>query len=141
MEINFTPYNIDFLAFGVTEQFLKENPRLWSLTLKHFSSLCRENNILIYEAHPFRNQQPTRFPEYIDGVEVYNGAPCSCIVESNQNALRFAQANGKLQSAGSDFHVLAQLARGGVWLPQIPQDATELVPMLRGPIELFTTKD
>lgn len=141
MEINFTPYNIDFLAFGITERFLKENPRMWALTLKHFSALCRENGILIYEAHPFRDQQPTRFPQYIDGVEVYNGSPCSCIREANERALQFARQYGKLQSAGSDFHVLPQLARGGVWLPEIPADAVELAALLQGPVELFKTMD
>ena len=40
MEINFTPYNIDFLTFGFDRQFLVDNPRMWMLTLKYFSQLC-----------------------------------------------------------------------------------------------------
>lgn len=44
----------DFLVFGVTEEFLYENPRLYELPLEKAIDLFHENRMLVIQAHPVR---------------------------------------------------------------------------------------
>ena len=141
MEINFTPLNVDFLVFGIDEDFLIRYPRLWSLTLPWFSKLAHERGMLVYQAHPCRPPTEPADHRCLDGVEVYNGSPG--YLAYNADALAFANVHGLAMSAGSDFHRVSQLARGGIYLPEMPDDAKDLVRLMKAhaPLKLFTAGD
>lgn len=139
MEINFAPFNIDYLVYGVDEAFLKENEKLYSLNLRTFKELIKGKDILIYQAHPYRPPITPSDPALLDGIEVYNGNPrhLSC----NKLARAFAVENGLKMISGSDFHQVEDLARGGIILPENIDNEKDLVQILKNDrlLELIET--
>jgi predicted metal-dependent phosphoesterase TrpH len=67
-------------------------------------------------------------PDYIDGVEIYNGKTDK---EANDKAYEWAKKNGKLMISGSDFHVLGNLARGGIITEKPIRNNDDLLDTLR----------
>jgi predicted metal-dependent phosphoesterase TrpH len=129
MEINFAPFDIDYLVYGVDETFLKENERLHSLNLVKFWELTRNKDILIYQAHPYRPPIIPSNPAWLDGVEVYNGNPRH--LSYNNIARSFAVQNKLRMISGSDFHQIDDTARGGIVLPENIDNEKELVQILK----------
>jgi predicted metal-dependent phosphoesterase TrpH len=125
IEIRFTENANDYLVYGITEKFLKENPELYNLGLKKFKQFIAKENMLIFQAHPYRNGMVTADPSDIHGVEIYNGNARHD--SRNDKALLFAENNGLLMSSGSDFHQLEDLARGGIAFDQKITTSEELV--------------
>ena len=129
MEIRFTESDNDYLVYGIGENFLKENPRLYNLSLVQFRELIRHQNIPIYQAHPFRPGMSLVHPELIDGIEVFNG---NCQHDSrNSSAFEFAQKNNIKMISGSDFHRPQDLGRGGISTSEKITSSTELVKALQ----------
>lgn len=115
IEIRFTENNNDYLIYGIDEAFLRHNKELYKLGLEKFRKLIRGENILIYQAHPFRSWVNPANPVLLDGVEVFNGNLRQ--VNNNHQALSFAVANNLKMASGSDFHQVEDLAMGGVIFP------------------------
>ncbi len=140
MEIRFTENPSDYLVYGITEQFLRENKELYTLGLKEFKKRIDKENILIFQAHPFRKHMIVAAPEDIHGVEVYNG---NCRQNSNNElALTFAKEHSLLMSSGSDFHMPEDLARGGMIFEQEIITTTDFIDALRDnlTLDLLSTK-
>ena len=112
MEITFPENSNDYLVYGVDENFLKENKELYKLGLQGFRALIKGSNILVVQAHPFRQYMIPAPPEFLDGVEVYNGNPRHD--SRNHLAHEYALKNGLIMLSGSDFHQRDDLARGGI---------------------------
>lgn len=130
MEINFAPYDIDYLVYGVDETFLKENERLYYLNLGSFRELTKNNkNIITYQAHPYRAPITPADPALLDGIEVYNGNPRH--ISGNKPALDFAIKHNLKRISGSDFHEIGDEARGGILLPENVDNEKDLVQILR----------
>jgi hypothetical protein len=129
LEIRFEKSLNDYLVYGVSEAFLKENPELYRLGLKKFKALAQKNNLLIFQAHPFRLGMVVSRPSLLDGVEVYNGNMRHN--SHNSLALAYAKLNGLLMTSGSDFHEEEDLARGGVLFSRHVATELELVEAFR----------
>lgn len=129
MEINFAPFDIDFLVYGIDETFLKENEKLYSLNLGTFRELIRDKEVLLYQAHPCRPPITPADPALLDGVEVYNGNPRH--TSGNKPAYAFAVENKLKMISGSDFHEAGDLARGGIILPENVDNEKDLLQMLK----------
>jgi hypothetical protein len=112
MEIRFNENANDYLVYGFDEAFLRENRKLYRLTLPKFRNLTRGSGILIVQAHPFRPRMIPAPPSLIDGIEVYNGNPRHN--SSNHLAAQYAEEHGLLKTSGSDFHQPEDAARGGI---------------------------
>lgn len=113
MELRFdSPSENDYLVYGITEEFLRKNKDLLDMDIKSFSKLAKKNNLLIFQAHPFRFNMMITNPEYLTGIEVFNG----CVRHNSNNDIAEAWANKyKFHvTAGSDFHQLGDEARGGI---------------------------
>ena len=102
----------DYLIYGITEQFLKENKHLYNLTLKELVDICKNNNFLIVEAHPFRDNMELVPLEFNMPIEVYNG--CHDVNSRNELAKKYVKENKLIGISGSDFHHINDLARGGI---------------------------
>ena len=102
----------DYLVFGVTEEFLRSNGDLINMNIESFSELAHKNGLLIFQAHPFRNDMTRAEPALLDGAEIYNGNPRHN--SRNEKAEKWASENGLKGSSGSDFHQPEDLARGGI---------------------------
>ena len=102
----------DYLLYGASEDFFYQNPLLFQYSLKGLAALCRQNDILLFQAHPNRSYCSPAPAKFLDGAEIYNGNPRH--ENRNETATSWAQQNNLLFSSGSDFHEEEDLARGGI---------------------------
>jgi predicted metal-dependent phosphoesterase TrpH len=129
IELRFTENINDYLVYGINETFLKENGPVFGLGIEGFSKLINGKDILIYQAHPYRNGMITANPELIHGVEIYNG---NARHNSRNNlALKFAEDNNLKKISGSDFHELTDLARGGICVSENISTSEKLCSLLK----------
>ena len=129
MELRFHGMNNDFLVFGMNRDFLLKYPDIRNMKPSSFYPLAKENNLLFFSAHPFRNGMMVIPPSVIDGVEVMNGHPG----HDSRNDLAEIYANRfhKLKSSGSDFHAPGDQARGGILTKTAIRDNKDLIECLR----------
>ncbi len=101
----------DYLIYGVDEEFFYNAGNLMLPWEKQVFEMCKDKGYLVFQAHPFRTGIRQCNPDYIDGVEVYNGKTNK---QQNSKALEWAKSNNKLMVSGSDFHTVKNLAKGGI---------------------------
>lgn len=118
----------DYLIYGIDEEFIYNAGNLMTVMEKRVYQLAHSRGYLVYQAHPFRVGMRRCNPDYIDGVEVYNG---KTDLKSNTKALEWAKANNKLMVSGSDFHVVKNLARGGIITDKPINNNSELLDVLK----------
>lgn len=129
MELALTSGPEDYLIYGVTESFLFRYPQLAEYGLGRAARIIRDEGMLLYQAHPFRERLRRAPKKYLDGVEVFNGNPRHD--SHNDRALRYAEDNALLSVSGSDFHQYEDVGRGGIWLPEDVDDNGKLVRYLK----------
>lgn len=101
----------DYLIYGVDDKWLREQGNLLAVMEKDVYKMMHAQGYLVYQAHPYREGIRRCNPDYIDGVEIFNGKSTKA---QNEKSEAWAKANGKLMISGSDFHVPKNLARGGI---------------------------
>ncbi|MDI9483987.1 MAG: PHP domain-containing protein [Bacillota bacterium] len=116
MELRFPDSENDYLVYGFDEAFLLEHEDLCQLGLENFHRLTRGRDILIFQAHPFRDGQSRANQKLLDGVEVFNGHPRQ--ISRNRLAEAFASENRLLRIAGSDAHFPAGIGTSGILTPE-----------------------
>ena len=121
--------NNDYLVYGVTEEFLYQNPDLLKMRLASFSKLAHKNGLLMFQAHPFRNGMHIVNPEYLDGVEIYN----ACVRHNSRNAIaeKWAKLDKFRGSAGSRFQMTDAVARGGMLTDKKIETNADLLEVLK----------
>ena len=135
-EINLTPVGWpayipnDYLIYGVTEEWLRAAGDMRDMTMDQLSQSARGAGFLVVHAHPFRCGTVMMNPSLFDGYEVYNGNPR----HNSHNALAedWAQMNGKIMTAGSDFHEPDDPPCGGILTQERIRDNETLLRVLRG---------
>ncbi|MBF9017593.1 MULTISPECIES: PHP domain-containing protein [unclassified Oceanispirochaeta] len=129
-EIRFTDSGNDFLVFGVNEDFLYKNPRLYEHDLAYLNKVVKRTpETLIVQAHPFRKGcKPSENLSLIDGVEICNGNPRHD--SRNSMAAELARENNLLKISGSDFHRTEDLGKGGIRLSKRVKTSKELIRAL-----------
>jgi serine protease inhibitor len=126
----------DYLVYGITEDFLRNNGDLMAYTLKDFYNLCKKNGLMVVQAHPFRHYIEPVPPRFIDGVEVYN-ANASHNGYSSHNAInssaeQWAKRNKKnIVTAGSDFHDVIDAMTGGIYFEKPVNSNEDLLRELK----------
>lgn len=125
-EIRFEKENDnDYLVFGMSEEYLRAHPFIQDMeSLEDFYKLVHPDGIVVFQAHPFRKNMTVMKPEFLDGIEVYNGNPRQ---ESRcEMAHTWADKYNLRMSSGSDFHQLPDLARGGIIANRKAENENEL---------------
>ena len=128
-ELRFEGNINDYLIYGITEEFLRENPDLHKMSLRSFAPLARENGFLVVQAHPFRNGIEIVPPELLDGMETFNGTPS--YDGRNTIADAWAKRYGLIRTSGSDFHNPDQFGTGGILTSAAIRTGEELVAVLK----------
>ena len=123
----FAPY--EFLIYGVSEEFIEQNPYLNKYTPGEFKKVCDENGFAMYQAHPYRFDRQPAEPVCYHGVEVVNGNPRHN--SHNGKAVAFAAEKGLSVISGSDFHQPEDCAIGGIIGPDDIKDSRDLAGFLR----------
>lgn len=129
MELRYYATANDFLVYGVTEEFLHGNGNLMKKYPKRFYKLAKENNMIVVQAHPFREMMIRINPKYLDGAEVHNG---KSDIESNLKAAEWVKKNNMaIGISGSDFHRPKNLATGGIITNEPIKTNNDLLRILR----------
>ena len=129
MELRFEENANDYLVYGLPDAFVLANTDLTKITLAEFRSRIEGLDVLVIQAHPFRNWM-TRMPaELLDGVEVFNAN--SRHDSRNRQAMNFAVEHGIIGISGSDYHQYDDIDRGGILVSHRIKDAKELNQVLR----------
>lgn len=129
----------DILCYGIDCDALAALTDVHKLDLRAFCDLCRQRGALAVQAHPFREAHyidHIRLYTNAEGVEVTNTARTD---ECNSLGLFYAQTLKKLQTCGSDVHVLDQPVLGGMSFESKLQSEADFVQRVRrGQGTLFT---
>lgn len=129
MEVTFDDSLNDFLVLGLDEYFIKHNKEFYRLDLQAFREMVSNEEVLIYQAHPYRPFIAVEDPKLLDGIEVYNANMRHN--SHNEKALKFAVDKELRKLAGSDFHRKGDEARGGIILDKRVSSTNELVQILK----------
>lgn len=121
-------FNAEFLIYGATPDKIDDFRRLLKENTASMHDYCKKNGFLVSQAHPFRGMINYRKPEVLDGVEVFNGNPRQN--SHNDSARKFAEENGLIMTAGSDFHETDDCV-SGVILENAVKTEKELVSELK----------
>jgi predicted metal-dependent phosphoesterase TrpH len=115
--------------------FLKQPIRA-GLSVKETIYRIRDQSGLVYLPHPFDRVRSTHLSsrdleevaKEVDMVEVFNSR--NLFDKANRQALDYAQANGRLQTAGSDAHIPSEVGRSYVEMSDFA-DAREFLASLQ----------
>ncbi len=119
----------DYLVYGITEDFLCSHPDLLNMNSRTFYELAKENNLLVFQAHPFRVGMKVTNPKYLDGVEIFNGNPRHN--SSNDIAEMWAKKYDLMVTSGSDYHEIGDLGSGGILFNKEITDNKTLIEELK----------
>ena len=129
MELRLNENCNDYLVFGITEEFLRAHDDVFTLNAESFSKIARENGLLFMQAHPFRNYMTVIRPDFLDGVEVYNGHKGHD--SRNEIADMWADKFGLIKTSGTDFHYPHAPANAGILTEAEIKDGAQLVEILK----------
>ena len=83
---------------------------------------------LLFQAHPYRPFIHRCDPDYIDGIEIWNGHTPK---EANEKAGAWARETGKLIVSGGDCHSLTDNSHGGIITHAPIKNNADLLDVLR----------
>lgn len=103
MEVRFYGTANDYLVYGMTPEFIRKHGNLMTYYPRRFYELCKENNMIFLQAHPFRPYLFRTNPKYLDGCEIHNAKGVG--TDINEKASVWAEKNNmKIRVGGTDFH-------------------------------------
>lgn len=121
----------DYLVYGLTEDILcrEIDDTIFEWGIKRFSAFCRDHDLLLIQAHPFRVDMTMVRPGLLDGIEVMNGH----VNHDSRNFLAraFADYAGYIKTAGSDAHHVDDVGQGGIITDHRITDISEIVAEFR----------
>ena len=129
MELRFLENDNDYLVYGFDEEFVINNDLTCYNNPEEFRPVVEANNLIIYQAHPFRIGMTVTDPELLDGVEVYNGHGDH--YSRNKIANKWADLHSLRKLSGSDFHGNLTLEPGGVYFDEYYTDSKQVANALR----------
>ncbi|MBQ7120968.1 MAG: PHP domain-containing protein [Clostridia bacterium] len=129
MELRFLENDNDYLVYGFDEDFVINNDLTRYNDPEEFRPVIEANNLIMFQAHPFRIGMTVVDPELLDGVEVYNGHGDHD--SRNDIALKWAEKHGLRKLSGSDFHGNLSLEPGGIYFEEYLTDSKQVAEALR----------
>ena len=111
-EITLTESPNDYLAYGITREFMLSHPEIYNLTRDELDREAKKYGIFLVQSHPYRDGMCFPTPDCVDGVEVYNSNPRHN--DFSDKSLAVARENGLYITAGSDAHREDDAALSGI---------------------------
>lgn len=123
------PYT-DYLVYGVTEEFLRsiDDPRYLKRS-PDLAALIHEHGLMIFQAHPFRENMLIPDPAFLDGMEI--GNLCYYKESNNDMAQMWAERKGLIGITGTDYHIRSATPVGGIATDYPITDNETLLKTLR----------
>lgn len=128
------PFYSDWLLYGVTEEFLRSTPCLYKLTQRELYKLCRDNGVVLVQAHPYRgdtgfcDDMKPGYPDALDGLEI------NCTAGDfmkRDKVLLWAKEHAKLVTCGMDYHGPSDRVKGGTFLPDWVNTSVDIAKYLK----------
>lgn len=129
VEFNFDGDTNDYLTYGVTREFLLKCDGVRKWGIEKFMMAAKENGLIVFQAHPFRNNMTIKDPHTCDGIEIHNGHPRHD--SRNDVAELWAKKYGLRGIGGSDFHEKSDVATSGIMTDVEITSNAQLVEILR----------
>lgn len=129
MELRFLENDNDYLVYGFDEDFVLNNDLTQYNDPEEFRPVIEANDLVMFQAHPFRIGMTVVDPELLDGVEVYNGHGDHD--SRNDIAYKWAEKHNLRKLSGSDFHGNLSLEPGGVYFEEYLSDSKQVAEALR----------
>ena len=129
LEVQLDDSPFEFLVYGPDESFIKETGPFYTLPTPQFYELMHKNAFLVFQAHPYRFGLSPEDPAYFDGIEIVNAQPRGN--SRNKLALKFAHENDIMVIAGGDVHLLCDIGRAGIMLPETVGSIAEFLEYYR----------
>jgi predicted metal-dependent phosphoesterase TrpH len=129
----------DFLVYGLTVEFLLNNPGFDNLQLNEFSAAVRNAGGYLAQAHPFRaawwitNPEPAR-PSLLDGIEVHNSSMDN---KTNSLALDFANKHNLAKQSGTDAHDTTARKPSGIALQTRPKNIYDIINAIKNHLAIL----
>ncbi len=121
---------VHLLVYGQDFDFMRKHERLYDLSQKELYVLCKENDLTLIQAHPFRNGAPVLDADFLDGIEIN----CHPMYPSTHSAEleKIANEKGLMLTCGCDYHGdTPYRAKGGTYIPDSVKTEKELAKFLR----------
>lgn len=128
-EIRFEGNINDYLVYGINEDILVEIYDVLPYGLEEFRKSEELKDVVLVQAHPYRDGIERVNPKLLDGVEIFN-MHCG---HNQRNALsvKFAKENNLgILTAGSDFHHESGEGMAALRTAVLPNDSFELAKIL-----------
>ena len=138
-ELRFDCNANDYLVYGMDEELFRDREKLFRMTPAEFSSFAKDNGILFYQAHPFRNGITVVPPEALFGIEVLNTHPRHD--SRNDIALAWAEKYGLHKICGSDCHRVVDVGSSAIVTDHPVKDEKDLVHVLKNDLFSFGTNE
>ena len=119
----------DYLVFGADEWLPEHCEELFELTPQSFAEFAQQHDLLVYQAHPFRNGMTVTDPALGFGIEVRNGCPRHD--SRNDIAVSWADKFRLRKIAGSDCHCAEDVGQAGIASADPVHTEADLVRMLK----------
>lgn len=123
MELRMYGDKNDFLIYGLDENFILQNEKLFLKSLDYIKKVVDENNLLIIQAHPFRPMCDVADESFVHGREVFNGHFNH--TSNNDLAQELLDKTGKIATSGSDAHYLCDIGNGGAIFEEEPENIAD----------------
>ena len=135
------PNHPEFLLYGISEQDFINSYPLYNCTQKQLFDFCNKKDIVMVQSHPYRTEQGYAPADmrYVHGVEVYN--PHLRFDTRYEDSLKLAEQNGKIKTAGSDFHIECQAGLAGMIMPDHINNQFELRDYLKNEKQILFDKN
>ena len=135
-EVHFYENNNDYLLYGDSLDFLLKHPNMMQYGIRRFSEFVHnEKDLLLIQAHPFRDGMTIINPELLDGIEIYNAHPRHN--SRNDLAEMWQKKYNLLYSAGSDAHESGDISSGILTDIKIDDNQTLLHVLRSGEFEII----
>ena len=128
-EVRFDINANDYLAYGMTEEHIRECQRFFTMTPEEFGEWAASAGVLFYQAHPFRGGMTIVNPACLFGIEVKNSHPRHD--SRNEIALAWAEKFNLHKIGGSDCHQMQDAGTGGILTDHTVRTMDDLIYVLK----------
>lgn len=136
-ELRFDENSNDYLVYGMTEEMCRDCGKIFAMTPEEYGLFAKENGILFYQAHPFRNKITVVNPECLFGMEILNTHPRHD--SRNDIASLWAEKYHLHKIAGSDCHQIQDVGTSFISTDQPVKNMGDLLHILKK--DLYTLEE
>ena len=129
LELRFDCNVNDYLVYGMNREMCRNCKNLFAMTPDEFSVYAKENGVLFYQAHPFRNRMTVVNPAILFGIEVQNTHPRHD--SRNDIAMAWAEKYNLHKIAGSDCHQKCDVGSSAVITEYAVKNIQDLIYILK----------